>query len=68
MKKEPCIHHWKIDDVEGPTSQGVCLTCGATKTFPNTMYDPNFSKPSFGRRPIGRHQEIVLPGSRPFEQ
>lgn len=29
------IHHWRIDEVDGPTSEGQCLRCGAQKTFRN---------------------------------
>jgi hypothetical protein len=29
------IHHWLIDEVQGPTSEGRCLDCGAAKTFRN---------------------------------
>jgi hypothetical protein len=28
-------HHWKIEEAEGPTSQGHCLDCGAERTFRN---------------------------------
>ena len=28
-------HHWRIDEVNGPTSTGVCSTCGAERTFRN---------------------------------
>ncbi|MEO8540270.1 MAG: hypothetical protein ABI577_11060 [bacterium] len=28
-------HHWIIDEVEGPTSEGQCQGCGAQRTFRN---------------------------------
>lgn len=28
-------HHWIIDSPDGPTSQGVCRVCEATRTFTN---------------------------------
>ena len=32
-----CSHRWKIDSPNGPTSKGVCLVCGATEEFKNSM-------------------------------
>jgi hypothetical protein len=32
-----CIHHWIIDPATGPTSPGVCLKCGKSKTFSNHL-------------------------------
>lgn len=28
-------HHFIVDTPNGPTSEGVCKECGATKKFPN---------------------------------
>lgn len=30
-----CIHHWRIEEVQGPISMGSCLDCSATKEFKN---------------------------------
>lgn len=43
-------HHWRIEEVEGPVSEGQCLKCGATKEFRNyPQEEPLFSQP-YGRR------------------
>jgi hypothetical protein len=31
------IHRWRIDEVHGPTSLGVCSGCGACRTFKNWL-------------------------------
>ena len=36
-----CTHHWLIESPNGPTSEGICKRCGATRTF------RNFSQPHF---------------------
>lgn len=42
-KQEECVHHWIINEPDGPTSEGVCKKCGAKKLFPNYMFaDKNF--------------------------
>ncbi len=33
-------HHYLIAPPNGPTSEGVCKTCGATKKFPNYIDEP----------------------------
>ena len=30
-----CVHHWRIDAPDGPTSEGECRRCGETRTFSN---------------------------------
>ena len=37
--KQQCCHHWTIDTAAGPTSQGVCILCGARKEFKNYLPD-----------------------------
>jgi len=32
-----CRHRWKIASPNGPTSEGVCLDCGAIDEFKNSM-------------------------------
>ena len=32
-----CKHRWKIASPNGPTSEGVCLDCGAIDEFKNSM-------------------------------
>ena len=32
-----CIHHWRIEIPDGPTSTGICRRCGATREFKNYL-------------------------------
>ena len=34
-KSPTCVHHWLIEEANGPTSNGRCKKCGAERTFPN---------------------------------
>jgi len=33
---QECIHHWKIEDANGPLSTGVCQLCGEVRDFHNS--------------------------------
>ncbi len=33
----PCTHHWMIETSYGPTSKGVCRSCGEEREFDNTL-------------------------------
>lgn len=35
---DPCRHHWLIEAPDGPTSDGRCKLCGATRQFRNHAY------------------------------
>jgi len=35
-----CIHRWRIESPNGPTSTGVCQRCGATREFVNYVDTP----------------------------
>jgi len=37
-----CVHAWKIEPAQGPTSEGYCQRCGATQTFKNFVEIPKF--------------------------
>jgi hypothetical protein len=58
-----CIHYWKIADVDGPQSKGVCQKCGKVRMFANHFESLN----GFPKSRIKRHQQIVLEGSTPYE-
>lgn len=30
-----CVHHWIIDEPEGPVSKGYCKKCGEEREFQN---------------------------------
>ena len=32
-----CVHHWKIEPANGPTSRGVCQMCKEVRAFANTV-------------------------------
>ena len=32
-----CVHHWLIQDANGPTSMGICQLCGLVKEFTNSI-------------------------------
>lgn len=36
VPRQDCAHHWEIETPNGPTSEGVCRTCGATRDFSNS--------------------------------
>lgn len=35
-------HHWRIDEAQGPRSEGVCRLCGARRNFKNWLEDSDF--------------------------
>ena len=36
------VHHWVIDEANGPLSAGRCKTCGEQKAFKNWIEEPGF--------------------------
>jgi hypothetical protein len=36
------LHRWRIDEPNGPVSEGVCKVCGATKNFKNWLAEGDF--------------------------
>lgn len=32
-----CVHHWIIETPNGPTSEGICKGCSASRLFPNAI-------------------------------
>ena len=51
---EPCIddgaHHWLIGRQDGPSSEGTCKSCGATRDFTNA-YSRTYRSPMYLGRP-----------------
>ena len=41
---EECVHHWIIDESEGPESIGSCKKCGLDKVFRNSDDDNDIRK------------------------
>ncbi len=36
-----CVHHWNIEEPNGPTSKAVCAKCDAQREFANSpVYKP----------------------------
>ncbi|MFC1873087.1 hypothetical protein ACFLYV_05215 [Chloroflexota bacterium] len=56
-----CLHHWNIEEPDGPVSVGVCKLCGATRHFSNTM--PEFMPRPAGHQSPGLRQADVLDSS-----
>ena len=38
-REHNCLHHWRIESPNGPTSMGRCKHCGAERHFPNSSED-----------------------------
>ena len=34
-----CVHHWMIEEAQGPTSKGICKKCKVERVFENSFYD-----------------------------
>lgn len=37
------IHHWRIEEANGPTSSGECVRCGAVKEFRNWLSEADIT-------------------------
>lgn len=37
------IHHWRIEEANGPTSSGECIECGAVKEFRNWLIEADIT-------------------------
>ena len=40
--KVKCIHHWEIEEPNGPISEGICKNCGEKKEFQNSIFTDTF--------------------------
>lgn len=49
-----CVHHWRIERPQGEFSEGVCLSCGATREFRNSAPDETatYSKQNGGKNKL----------------
>lgn len=45
-----CMHHWMIDEPNGPTSNGICKVCGATREFKNSIQGSGWDRNGRRRR------------------
>lgn len=52
MTTQTHAHHWRIDEVEGPVSQGQCLNCGITREFKNYPQEEPMFEHRYGRRRV----------------
>jgi len=62
-----CRHHWLIEAPSGPTSEGVCLDCGARRMFSNVSQELAPSVPGIGMhrpRPTAKTQQRAVEGRR----
>ena len=39
---EPCVHHWVLEEPNGPTSTGTCRKCGTVRVYQNWIHDLDF--------------------------
>ena len=37
------VHHWLIEEANGPLSYGQCKTCGGQKEFRNWLLETDFT-------------------------
>ena len=45
-----CMHHWLIDQPNGPTSIGTCKICGLTQEFKNSIQGSGWDRDGSRRR------------------
>ncbi len=60
MKKR-CVHYWVISPPQGPTSVGVCQTCGESRDFPNAIQYETESKAWGGKQTEASQQRDLQP-------
>ena len=46
INDENCVHHWVLDQPNGPLSAALCKLCGGKEEFPNSLAGSNWTKPS----------------------
>ena len=44
------MHHWMIDEPNGPTSNGTCRICGAKREFKNSIQGSGWDRDGRRRR------------------
>ena len=49
-----CMHHWMIDQPNGPTSMGTCKICGVSQEFNNSVQGNGWDRDGGRRRAAAR--------------
>ena len=49
-----CMHHWMIDQPNGPTSMGTCKICGLSQEFNNSVQGNGWDRDGSRRRAAAR--------------
>jgi len=47
---EECVHHWVLDQPNGPTSSGRCKHCGTKEEFRNSMQGSGWDRSGQARK------------------
>lgn len=64
-----CTHHWRIDEPNGPVSEGVCQKCGVVRMFVNSdlldgAYGPLSDQERRKRAAKARQRIVTKPARR----
>ncbi len=59
-ESSPCVHRWRIDEANGPTSPGHCKRCGAEREFYNA--DPAGTRKA---TPVTLKRSAHVAGTKP---
>ena len=51
-----CQHYWEIEQPNGPTSNGRCKVCGATREFKNSIQGSGWDRDGRRRRAARQQQ------------
>ena len=51
-----CMHHWMIDQPNGPTSMGTCKICGVSQEFNNSVQGTGWDRDGGRRRAAAARQ------------
>ena len=54
-----CVHHWVIDEPNGPTSNGTCKVCGAAREFKNSIQGSGWDRDGRRRRAARQQQNTA---------
>ena len=50
VTESDCMHHWVIDEPNGPTSMGTCKICGLSQEFRNSIQGSGWDRDGRRRR------------------
>ena len=50
LTNQECVHHWVLDQPNGPTSSGRCKHCGTKEEFRNSMQGSGWDRSGQARK------------------